>query len=383
MKVVIVGGKLQGVEIVYLAQKAGWETYLVDRKTSVPACGICDYYSTLDICEDQVEFLRLLEGKDIIFPAFEDGKTLEVLSELAKKAGVPLVLDLKSYGISSSKLTSDHLFAEHNIPAPRYWPNCPLPVIAKPSGLSGSVGVRLISDTLEMKNFEMEIAAERNAWVIQEYLTGPSYSLEVIGCHGKYLSLQPTEIIVDRMYDCQRVEAPLALSVETENELRQISEELASILKLEGIMDVEVIDTGRGLRVLEIDARFPSQTPITVYHSTGVNMVEILASVFVRGELASIDHTALQGERHVIFEHICVTPDGIETLGEHIMTVSGPLSLKEGFFGADEALTSYSPGRTWWVATLIITGSDKAAAWAKRQGIIKNIEDEFDLKYLG
>lgn len=48
-------------------------------------------------------------------------------------------------------------------------------------------------------------------------------------------------------------------------------------------MDVEAILTRYGWRVLEIDARFPSQTPVTVYLSTGVNLAMALETCFLDG----------------------------------------------------------------------------------------------------
>ena len=53
---------------------------------------------------------------------------------------------------------------------------------------------------------------------------------------------------------------------------------LAEVLRLHGLMDLEVIQTPEGMRVLEIDARFPSQTPTAVWLSTGVNLAEHLAA---------------------------------------------------------------------------------------------------------
>lgn len=55
---------------------------------------------------------------------------------------------------------------------------------------------------------------------------------------------------------------------------------LAEMLRLHGLMDLEVIQTPEGMRVLEIDARFPSQTPTAVWLSTGVNLAEHLAACF-------------------------------------------------------------------------------------------------------
>ena len=60
------------------------------------------------------------------------------------------------------------------------------------------------------------------------------------------------------------------------DELRDISVKIAELIELKGIMDVEVIDDEGILKVLEIDARIPSQTPTVVYHSTGVNLLEEL-----------------------------------------------------------------------------------------------------------
>jgi pyrrolysine biosynthesis protein PylC len=83
----------------------------------------------------------------------------------------------------------------------------------------------------------------------------------------------------------------------------------------------------------------------------------------------------------VIYEHIHVIDDHLEVVGEHIMTDVGPLHLYPDFFGADEALSSYSPGKTEWVATLIITGKDCQAAWYKRCIVLQEIQKEFGLIY--
>ncbi len=40
MLIGIVGGRLQGMEAVYLAKKAGFETLVIDRKEDAPATSI-------------------------------------------------------------------------------------------------------------------------------------------------------------------------------------------------------------------------------------------------------------------------------------------------------------------------------------------------------
>ena len=57
MRVAIVGGKLQGIEAVYLAHKAGWEVFLIDTNPGVPASGMCDFFIPMDIVEQYLFFV--------------------------------------------------------------------------------------------------------------------------------------------------------------------------------------------------------------------------------------------------------------------------------------------------------------------------------------
>jgi len=126
--------------------------------------------------------------------------------------------------------------------------------------------------------------------------------------------------------------------------------------------------------VLEIDARLPSQTPIAVFHSCGINMVELLGDLFPKGRCpAPVKPGAF---RSVILEHVIMTGGTIRTEGEHIMTVADPLKVVYDFFGADEAITNYSPGRTEWVATLITCGENEKSVWDKRSRTLQRMKQE-------
>ncbi len=374
MRVVIVGGKLQGVEATYLAHKAGWEVVLVDRNSTVPASGLCDVFYQLDVTSEVVNLPRAIKTADLIIPALEDAEGLKCLKERAAREDIPLAYDAAAYAVSSSKKKSDFLFAKLGIPAPKPWPKCDLPVVVKPSNSSGSRGIRRINKLEELTAL---VTSEPSNWVIQEFLEGPSYSLEVVGVRGDFVSLQPTEIVVDSQYDCKRVLAPAGLSSTINKEFKAIAIAIADALNLSGIMDVEVIFHNGTLKVLEIDARLPSQTPTVVNKSIGINMLELLYDVFVTGVIPTI--VDVHCERGVVYEHIKVSPGILEVWGEHIMANAHPLKLYEHFFGADEALTDFESGCSPWVATLIITGDSRAEAWNKRCQVIKNIRDYFGL----
>ena len=67
MRVTIVGGGLQGVELCWLARKAGWETLLVDSRSAPPALRLAD------------AFIRY----DATALAADDGPTREVMDRMA------------------------------------------------------------------------------------------------------------------------------------------------------------------------------------------------------------------------------------------------------------------------------------------------------------
>jgi len=369
--VTVVGGNLQGVEAAYLAQKAGWEVVVVDRKPIVPASGICDRFIQTDITGEQ-NLKDRFHGVDLVVPALENETALICLNEFTLATGLPFAFDLNAYLLSSSKLKSDRLFAKIGVSAPKPWPDCNFPVVAKPSTGSGSQGVMVFDHSEALQKFIETSGAQ---WVIQEYVQGPSYSIEVLGMPGQYTAIQVTDLEMDADYDCKRVLAPTDLPEMLTPAFENLSIEIAQALGLKGLMDVEVILHENRLKVLEIDARLPSQTPTAVYWSTGLNMVEMLANLLVGKDTEK--KTAPDTPKGVIYEHIKVSPGLIEVAGEHIMSGTDALYIHQNFFGADEAITNYAAERDQWVATLIISETDRNAAWDKRNSIISHLKKKF------
>jgi pyrrolysine biosynthesis protein PylC len=106
-------------------------------------------------------------------------------------------------------------------------------------------------------------------------------------------------------------------------------------------------------KVLEIDARLPSQTPTAVYWSSGLNIVELLAQTVMRASVPQVERAS---RRACVYQHVRAAEGVARIIGEHVMGSAGPLRLVPGFFGADEALTDYASGAASWAATLIATG---------------------------
>lgn len=366
----IVGGKLQGTEAVYLARKAGFTTLLIDRNPNAPAAGLCHRHLTFEFGRDG---MRPPEAgrPDLILPAVEDAGVLDLVRQWAATDNIPLAFDPDAYGISTSKLASDRLFRQLGLPAPAPWPGTGFPLVVKPDQASGSQGVVIVSNADEM-NARFPGGQGLEGMVVQEYVAGPSYSIEVMGRPGAYAPLQVTDLGMDETCDCNAVQTPSDLPEDQARRFGQMAETIAETLGLTGVMDLEAIFHGGRLKLLEIDARLPSQTPMAVYWSTGMNMVAMLADLFLHGR----PPRRRTAETPVLLEHIRVRGRKIEFSGEHIMAGDGPLGIQPGFFGADEALTSFRPGRRNWVATMIFCAETAREIQTRRRETYHRITAE-------
>jgi len=383
MRLLVVGGKLQGTEAVYLAAKAGWETVLVDRREAPPAAGLADRHVVADIVADETSAKALVTACDAVLPACEELATLEWLAERVPAWGVPLLFDLDAYRVSASKLASQRLFAELDVPRPLPWPSCGFPAVVKPDSASGSEGVFVVEGEAELAAALARLTAGGQRPVVEEYVAGPALSLEVLAWDGHAVPLQVTGLEFDAVYDCKRVVAPVgeaeaggpaaagpggacawdrAVAPGTLAAFEAAALRLAAGLGLNGLMDVEVMVRGAQPKVLEIDARLPSQTPTAVYWSSGLNIVELLHDTARHGAPPQV---ARAPRRACVYQHVHARDGLLEVAGEHVMGSAAPLQLVEGFFGADEALTDYRRGARAWAATLIATGAHVAEARAR------------------
>lgn len=381
--IAFIGGGLQGVEAAYLSKKAGFEILMVDKRPDPPAKGLAQIFVQADVTRFH-QVPDFMKKAALILPALENDKALAILDLWQQQGTIPVCFDLKAYGISSSKLLSNRLFARLDIPRPAAWPLCGFPLILKPSTGSGSIGVAIIPSREQWPpNLDPNI--DPGQWVIEEYIQGPSYSLEIIGSPGRYETLTVTEIFVDEHYDCRQVMAPAEIDPDLVQRFEQSARTIADTMGLTGIMDFEVILHQGQLKMLEIDARFPSQTPMAVYAATGKNMIEMLADLTLgRPVLQPRSPNPVHGigPGYAAVLHIHVSSRGIQVRGENIMKSRGPLHMESTFFGADEAITSFVPGCETWVATLIIQGKTRQEVREKRNQVFMNLSHGLNLPLL-
>lgn len=372
MRLCIVGGALQGMEAVFLAHEAGYETVVIDRKETAPALSICDEPHVLDPLKDISAALEVFSTCDAVIPACEEIDLLEELDDIMRESGIPFLFDMDSYGISCSKRMSNDIMESVGVPLPGHWPECGYPVIVKPSSQSGSIGVSVAFSDEDVARGLKVVDSLGDVPVIQEFVHGKSVSIEVIGDGRRVRAFVTTEVVLDSNYDCKMVRCfPDILSEDQDRDFREIGENVAAAIGLTALMDVEAILTPKGLRVLEIDARIPSQTPAAIYIATGVNLLEEL----VTSSLGSPAGRVSSGGSG-IYWHLHFRDGTLRTTGEkEFGKVRGP-KMGSGLFGSDRYISDYVPGAKEWHGTFMVSGSTPDEAEARRLSVLERIRTE-------
>ncbi len=376
MRIAIVGGALQGMEAVLLSEAAGYETVVLDRKKGAPAMSLCDEPVNLDPTKDPEAALEVFRGCDAVIPACEEMDLLKTLDSMKSKMDAPLLFDLASYNISNSKNRSNEVMKSVGVPLPQPWPQCGFPAIVKPSSQSGSIGVTVAMNEEDLEKGLDIVKSLNDEPVIQEFVHGKSVSVEVIGNGKTAKGYITTEVCLDSNYDCKMVRCnPNIMTKENCDLFAKIGEDVAEAIGLSALMDVEAILTPKGLRVLEIDARIPSQTPAAIEAATGVNLLEELATTALGRPAGRKPKEGSSVYRHVYLRDGELRSSGEKEFGHVVSPRFAP-----GLFGSDNCITDYEPGEAEWHATLISKGRTEKEADERAAACIEKILDECSIE---
>jgi 3-methylornithine--L-lysine ligase len=354
----LVGGKLQGFEAAYLSKKAGMKVVLVDKNPQAIIRNYVDEFHCFDVIREPGKLLEISKKVDSILPVNENLACIEFLNSLKEKLSCPILFDFDAYRISRDKRESKKYFKSIGIPTPLDDPSDP-PYFVKPPCESSSVGARVIYDEKELKDLEPGM-------LFEEYVEGEVVSLEVIGDGKNFAVVKETLVHIDETYDCHMV-TPLSLIPS----FRELSYSLAENLHLKGIMDVEAISGPNGLKVIEIDARFPSQTPTVVYYSSGINLIELLLRAFNEG-IEEIE--ILPENRYCIYEHLMLGDKGtLIPIGEQILSKG----IDYGNYYEEPGIEIFLCKGEKPIFTLVFWGRDREEAEVRKQKGLSILGERF------
>lgn len=358
----LVGGKLQGFEAAYLAKKAGIKTVLIDKNPEALIRNYVDEFQCFDITKEPEKLLGISSRIDALLPVNENLECIEFLDTIKEKLSCPVLFDFEAYRISRDKKKSKEYFASIGIPTPDDRPSKP-PYFVKPACESSSIGTRIIYNEDELKKLEPDM-------LIEEYVEGEVVSLEVVGNGKNFTVVKETQVHIDETYDCNMV-TPLPVNLP----FREISYSLAENLPLKGIMDVEAISGPDGLKVIEIDARFPSQTPTVVYHSSGINLIELLFSAFTEG---ITEIKSLPQNKYCIYQHLMLEEnDNLVPVGEQLVSMGNDY----GEFYKEPGIEIFLSKGEEFIFTLVFWGEDQHEVETKQKRGLSILEERFGAQY--
>ncbi len=248
---------------VYCADMDGWASglYLVPagRRRLVPP----------GLALDFVEAVAAMCRKDSIDVVFS---TVDVeLSPLARRrAELPAVLaapSIETLEVTLDKFALAELCASRlRVPVTRLvnpagcaedWA---FPVIVKPRRGAGSRGVRLVPDRAGLRVLGTDLDL-----IIQEYLPGAEYSVDVIAIAGSVIAAVPRTRT--------RVDSGVSIAGRTvhDDALESTAAAVVRAIALTGVANVQLrLDTQGVPALLEVNPRFPGAMPLTI--AAGVDM---------------------------------------------------------------------------------------------------------------
>ena len=230
---------------------------------------------------------------------------IEASARLALRLGLPGA-DPESIAICRNKRKQREHFKNRLLPTPRF--ECitsedqlepaiktlSLPVVVKPIQGSGSVGVKLCREREEVVAHARVLLGQRfnerglpvlQEVLIEEYLQGQEYSVEVfgseiVGITRKHLSTEPYFVEIGHDFPAQAPEEVLRA-------IRQSATQALSVVGLSwGPAHIEIRVTKHGPVVVEINPRLAGGfIPELVRHSTGIDLIECTIRAVIGDEV--------------------------------------------------------------------------------------------------
>lgn len=162
------------------------------------------------------------------------------------------------------------------------------PMITKPTDNSGSRGIMLVKNRSQLVN-AVEYSSSNGRTgniVVEEYMRGPEFSIEIIVLDGTVHVLQVTDKLTNGSPHFVEIghSQPTRMAEKTEKEVKDLAARAALAVGIKnGAAHAEIIVTNEGPKLVEIGARMGGGCITThlVPFSTGIDMTKVMIQVAI------------------------------------------------------------------------------------------------------
>ena len=205
MRLLIVGGKLQGTEAAYLAAKAGWDTVLVDRREAPPAAGIAARARAGRRHRGRGASRRASSPRATpCCPPARTSRRSRGSPSGSRLGACRFLFDLDAYRVTdvqagvAAPVRRARRAAAARMAGVRVPGRGQAEHGQRQRGRDGGAATRPSSRPRGAR-----WSAAGHEVVVEEYVAGPSLSLEVLAWGGRAVPLQVTGLEFDAVYDCR------------------------------------------------------------------------------------------------------------------------------------------------------------------------------------
>ena len=298
MKVLFIGSRLYD-DVAYHVDKLGVESIITESNEEAPNLDLPSRYYIVPRGMDKPMEIAIEEEVDAIVPLLGiDPPLMDVAKmkeEIEEKHNIPVISsNVNAVSIASDKIKTKEFFKSINLNVPPAKVlneseeefieklGFSFPIVLKQGEGQGGKDICITSqydDVIEYFNsFEQAL--------IEKFIEGSEVSIEVIGWNGEYLPLVPVykgETNLEGIHPIKRLRyGPCDFEGIENEEFRKIAKHIASNLKSEGTIDMDLIYSKEENKVyaIEINTR-PSGTRYLSFACTDLNPLNLLVDIAV------------------------------------------------------------------------------------------------------
>ncbi|MGL5988347.1 ATP-grasp domain-containing protein [Cetobacterium sp.] len=306
-KIIIIGANEFQNKLVLKAKEKGLETHVFAWEDGAIAKDNADYFYPISIVEKEkiLEEARKIKADGIC--AIATDLAMPTVNYIAEKLG------FVGNSLESTKLTTDKFemrkaLISEDLPCPKFKlvkciedveKEMEYPLIVKPTDRSGSRGVTKVENEIELqKALEIAIEVSFNEKVlVEEFVEGNEYSIEMITQNGKHQFLQLTEKFTTgapNFIEKGHLSPARNIDVNLYREIIDVIKKSLNCLKIKnGASHSEIkIDSKNNIKIIEIGARmggdFIGSDMVKI--STGIDFTSLVIDVALGEKIPEINN---------------------------------------------------------------------------------------------